>query len=65
MLSPQQIQELSDILKADYGLTLNPAEVTAVGERFISFFEELRNVKAATFAGTDDKVTSSGKGNNP
>lgn len=41
MLSKETINELSEILKADYGQDLTPQEVFEVAQDFIGFSEHL------------------------
>ena len=41
MLSKESLQELSAILKTEYGHNLSPGEVFEVGQNLVSFFDQL------------------------
>lgn len=41
MLSKETLQELSAILKTEYGQNLSPEEVLDAGQRLVGFFDKL------------------------
>jgi len=41
MLSKETLQELSEILRADYGRDFTPAEVFEIAQGLVGFFDQL------------------------
>lgn len=41
MVSEEMLTELNNILRTDYGLELNPREISAIGNSLVDYFELL------------------------